>query len=63
MNCNPYSSVIGFNGVSASNGAITSMTVKAVPVNGGVSAAQRSAWAANATWFDGLTAVEGVASG
>jgi hypothetical protein len=43
--CNPYSSVIGFTGVAmASNGALTEITATSVPIFGGVSAAQLSAY-------------------
>ena len=37
MVCNPYSAVIGIEGMTAANGAVTDLTVKSVPVLGGVS--------------------------
>lgn len=43
--CNPYSSVIGFDGMAwAANGALTEITATSVPINGGVSAAQLTAY-------------------
>ena len=61
MICNPYSSVIGVSGVADStNGALTELTVGSVPVFGGVSAAQLSAYqeldppVPPTPWFDTL---------
>ena len=43
--CNPYSSVIGLEGSAlAANGALTEITATSVPINGGVSAAQLTAY-------------------
>ena len=53
MNPNPWSSIVGFSGKSAvPNGAITEMTVHAVPVLGDVSASQSNTW--KYLWFSNL---------
>ena len=51
--CNPFSSLIGLNGVAlASNGALTSITGTSVPIFGGVSAAQLTALQTLTQWFE-----------
>ena len=58
MVCNPYSAVIGIEGMTAANGAVTELTVKSVPVNGGVSATQRNTWSTLAEWHELLLSKE-----
>lgn len=63
MVCNPYSAVIGFSGLAwSSNGGLTSITVMSVPVFGGVSSAQQTAFVTFTTYFDDLAQTQRAAS-